>query len=812
MKSNLERSNECLPPKKREIPSSTLPSEIRSPTIPPASDSQRTENMTWLASVAGRNESGMGAHRSSSQSDGPQYKPPSSISDSSSSSSSLRLVSSFPTVYTSPMSQSTGTVHAQLPPSLQFIASPYSAPYTGYLSPQLLPPPPPPPPLSSSSLAAQRHSHTETVTAPSQASKQDQQQQQRASAGRTSMPPPSTDTLPHYVHMSTSPRTVPSPHHQGGAHHPSHSLNPHHMLGHGMSQVVVQYTDGHARKEEGGSRPRELHNGELERGRRFGASPESSLSKSGSKSRDATSSLSSYEARQLVLPSDYSTYDLSGLRTSVMLMPNSHGDHHLVPPRASPEKLTTSAPTHLEKGGIILGKPVSRTSSSSSTTSSFTFPPPLSVDSLKAAVSTLSPQTVIQTTHNATESLSMGLPSTSIYPQPPIIGYIAGGSGSSYHTSLQQHLLIPGTQQVIIPVSGGGVPTLEPVTSHVTSSTQATPFPTTLPHTYIAATGPKGETLETPGGSYHQAASGAVVQAQLHLPIVPAPPGLVAPSAPPSSSSTVVPPSLPPYFIKGSIIQLADGELKRVEDLKTEDFIQSAEISSELKIDSSTVERIEGSHSSPNFAVVQFSVGEHRTQVSVEVLLEYPFFVFGQGWSSCCPDRTTQLLELPCTKLSVGDVCISLTLKNLKNGSLKKTQSLEPASHAFVTPSSHGLLKPPRAVSDAPQSCSGGGSRHRERENGISQRGNGESGNGSGGVENGDLTFAVRGSVSKGQVAAGAQSGSAKPSGGRKRRWSAPEGRKVEKTEEEPPLTLPKPSFIPHEVKVSIEGRSNIGK
>lgn len=494
-------------------------------------------------------------------------------------------------------------------------------------------------------------------------------------------------------------------------------------------------------------------------------------------------------------------------------MPNSHGDHQLIPPRASPEKLTTSAPAHLDKGGIVMGKPVNRATSSSSTTSSFTFPPPLSVDSLKAAVSTLSPQTVIQTTHNATESLSMGLPSSSIYPQPPIIGYIAGGSGSSYHASLQQHLLIPGTQPVIIPVSGGGVPTLEPVTSHVTSTTQATPFPTTLPHTYIAATAPKGETLETATGSYHPDGSGAVVQAQLHLPIVPAPPGLVAPSAPPPPSSTVVPPSLPPYFIKGSIIQLADGELKRVEDLKTEDFIQSAEISSELKIDSSTVERIEGSHSSPNFAVVQFSVGEHRTQVSVEVLLEYPFFVFGQGWSSCCPDRTTQLLELPCTKLSVGDVCISLTLKNLRNGSLKKTQSLEPAAHASAPPSGH--LKPPRAISDAPQSCSGGGSRHREWENGISQRGSGESGNGSGGgsnVENGDLMFGERGSVSKGQVAGSTEAGSSKPSGGRKRRWSAPEGRKVEKSEEEPPLTLPKPSFIPHEVKISIEGRSNIGK
>ncbi|KAM9339962.1 ataxin-1a [Symphorus nematophorus] len=817
MKSNQERSNECLPPKKREIPSSTLPSEIRSPNIPPASDSQRSENMAWLASVAGGNESGVGVHHSSSQSDGPQYKSLFSSSDSSSSSSSsssLRLVSSLPTVYTSPLSQSTvgGTVHyTQLPPNLQFIASPYTTPYTGYISPQLLPPPPPPPPLSSSSLAAQRPSHTETVCAPSQASKHDQQ---RASTGRTSMPPPSTDPAPHHIQMSTSPRTVPSPHHQGGVHLPPQSLHSHHTLGHGMSQVVVQYTDGPTRKEEVSCRPRELHNGELERGRRFGASPESSLSKPGSKSRD--SALSSYEARQLVLPSEYSTHDPSGLRTSVMLMPNSHGDHQLAPPRASPDKLTTSSPAHLEKGGIILGKPVNRTPSSSHTTSSFTFPPPLSVNSLKAAVSTLSPQTVIQTTHNATESLSMGLPSTSIYPQPPIIGYIAGGNGSqhtpiSYHTSLQQHLLIPGAQPVIIPVSGSGVTTLEPVTTHVTSSTQPAPFPTTLPHTYIAAAAPKGETLETVSGSYHQATSGAVVQAQLHLPIVPAPPGLVAPSAPPPTSSTVVPPSLPPYFIKGSIIQLADGELKRVEDLKTEDFIQSAEISSELKIDSSTVERIEGSHTSPNFAVVQFSVGEHRAQVSVEVLVEYPFFVFGQGWSSCCPDRTTQLLELPCTKLSVGDVCISLTLKNLKNGSLKKTQPLELATTASVPPSSH--LKPHRASSDAPQGCSGGGSRHSERENGISQRGKGGSGNGSAGgtnVENGDVIFGER--VSKGQVASSTEAGSSKPSGGRKRRWSAPEGRKVEKSEEEPPLTLPKPSFIPHEVKVSIEGRSNIGK
>lgn len=193
--------------------------------------------------------------------------------------------------------------------------------------------------------------------------------------------------------------------------------------------------------------------------------------------------------------------------------------------------------------------------------------------------------------------------------------------------------------------------------------------------------------------------------------------------------------------------------------------------------------------------------------------MEYPFFVFGQGWSSCCPDRTTQLLELPCTKLSVGDVCISLTLKNLRNGSLRKTPSLELATPAApASNTSHGHLKPPRAVPEAPR-WSGGKWRHGERENGVGQRGSagsGGSGSGSGLVtnaENGELRC-----VSKGQAICNSEAVASKPATGRKRRWSAPEGRKVEKTEEEPPMVLPKPSFIPHEVKVSIEGRSNIGK
>ena len=83
------------------------------------------------------------------------------------------------------------------------------------------------------------------------------------------------------------------------------------------------------------------------------------------------------------------------------------------------------------------------------------------------------------------------------------------------------------------------------------------------------------------------------------------------------SRVAISPPSqlhYPPHFMKGSIIQLTNGELKRVEDLQTDDFVQSAEISSDLKIDSSTVVKIEESVERGT-AILGFVVGEHRVQV-----------------------------------------------------------------------------------------------------------------------------------------------------------------------------------------------------
>ncbi|XP_071174557.1 uncharacterized protein [Mytilus edulis] len=120
----------------------------------------------------------------------------------------------------------------------------------------------------------------------------------------------------------------------------------------------------------------------------------------------------------------------------------------------------------------------------------------------------------------------------------------------------------------------------------------------------------------------------------------------------------------PPHFMKGSIIQLTNGELKRVEDLQTADFVHSAEISNDLKIDSSSVVRID-ENNERGTAVLGFVVGEHKVQVTVEASVEHPFFVFHQGWSSCDPQRTLQRYGLDCHKLSVGDRCISLTHKEV---------------------------------------------------------------------------------------------------------------------------------------------------
>ena len=77
---------------------------------------------------------------------------------------------------------------------------------------------------------------------------------------------------------------------------------------------------------------------------------------------------------------------------------------------------------------------------------------------------------------------------------------------------------------------------------------------------------------------------------------------------------TPAPPHYPAHFMKGSIIQLATGEFKRVEDMQTEDFERCAAVSPELSLDTSTVLNIE--HLGERGTVyLTFCVGQRKVEV-----------------------------------------------------------------------------------------------------------------------------------------------------------------------------------------------------
>lgn len=115
-------------------------------------------------------------------------------------------------------------------------------------------------------------------------------------------------------------------------------------------------------------------------------------------------------------------------------------------------------------------------------------------------------------------------------------------------------------------------------------------------------------------------------------------------------------------YRKGSVIQLADNSLKKVEDMKTQDFLSCVASSPDLVIESSTIVEIEMRNSIT--AHITFSVGRRGMKSKVEVPLDHPFFVYNRGWSSCSPDRARKVHQLETQLLSVGDVCITLSRRS----------------------------------------------------------------------------------------------------------------------------------------------------
>lgn len=304
----------------------------------------------------------------------------------------------------------------------------------------------------------------------------------------------------------------------------------------------------------------------------------------------------------------------------------------------------------------------------------------------------------------------------------------------------------------------------------------------------------------------------------------------------------------PSHFMKGAIIQLATGELKRVEDLQTQDFVRSAEVSGGLKIDSSMVVDIRASQQRPGLVSLHFTVGEQQSKVTIDVPPEHPFFVFGQGWSSCSPERTAQLYGLVCHHLQVGDVCVSITLQQQlqPQQQQKKTQHHHSqqqqqqqslprtlSKNSAAAGPGHQLMGPPAPQQSRPSSHFRLDRVHRERQ----REGDKDV------VDKEEVThFGVLGHTeppvrtsrtstehprsqssfhlhTEGSAFAGGGLAAMQASlGASQRRWSSPAlQRYIMKGDEgqHPQISTSghtRPSFIPQEVKLSIEGRSNAGK
>ncbi|KAM4743717.1 ataxin-1-like [Anableps anableps] len=310
-----------------------------------------------------------------------------------------------------------------------------------------------------------------------------------------------------------------------------------------------------------------------------------------------------------------------------------------------------------------------------------------------------------------------------------------------------------------------------------------------------------------------------------------------------SSVTPAGPTSNPSHFMKGAIIQLATGELKRVEDLQTQDFVRSAEVSGGLKIDSSMVMDIRPSQQRPGLVSLHFTVGEQQSKVTIDVPPEHPFFVFGQGWSSCSPERTAQLYGLTCHHLQVGDMCVSITLQQQQqlqpqlqkqpqhHNSQQQNMSRTLGKTTATSGPGHQLMGPPAPQQLRPQAHFRMDRIHRERQR------DGERDV----VEKDEAHLAVghtespirRGRTStehprsqssyhlhtEGSAFAGTGMAAMQAAlGASQRRWSSPGLQRYSMKGDEGPRPQiiasghTRPSFIPQEVKLSIEGRSNAGK
>ncbi|CAM4732780.1 unnamed protein product [Leuciscus chuanchicus] len=151
-------------------------------------------------------------------------------------------------------------------------------------------------------------------------------------------------------------------------------------------------------------------------------------------------------------------------------------------------------------------------------------------------------------------------------------------------------------------------------------------------------------------------------------------------------------------FIEGSLVELEGGQLKRVEDLRTEDLEQCAQLNPELMLKRFTVLKITPSHT-PALSCLHVEIEHDHSQLSLEVNEGLPFFVCGHGWSSCNPQHTSQSCRLHCRQLRVGDVCLALTHMPASSSQPTNQDVTEVAGHNLV-PKCNAEKKPTPQIKD----------------------------------------------------------------------------------------------------------------
>ncbi|XP_073947029.1 ataxin 1 [Choristoneura fumiferana] len=171
------------------------------------------------------------------------------------------------------------------------------------------------------------------------------------------------------------------------------------------------------------------------------------------------------------------------------------------------------------------------------------------------------------------------------------------------------------------------------------------------------------------------------------------PPAPAASHSPPVSAPAPLPPHRdePPmspersapaaYFCRGALIRLEDGSLRRVEEMRTEDFVMSADRSGELALTQCTLLRLD---ERGDRLALTLTYDRNRSQVELESTVEHPFFVYGRGWASCKPERTLARYGLRVQRLQVGDVCVSLVARKHA-----PAQPAHPAHPASAPPQTH---------------------------------------------------------------------------------------------------------------------------